>query len=158
MAKIGSLDRLLQDSDDEDNFEADFFNSETGLFSASDKNKPILDFSDSESDSDDDFAITSQPDIQHGPIESSLDSVLTYEIPQTDTLDKPSTSQSRSVENPMKRIKTLSDVFNSANYKPFACPREVKEYTSNFKPDGRAIKSQWGQPKILSKKFYSREF
>ena len=41
MATSGPLQRLLEDSDEEEN---DFFDPEQGLFSATEANRPILDF------------------------------------------------------------------------------------------------------------------
>ena len=73
MAKVGLLERLLDTSDEEDN---DFFDSETALFSSDEANKPILDFSDSDSDDETPQRSTS---LYQGPVETSLNSILSSE-------------------------------------------------------------------------------
>ena len=138
MAKIGPLDRLILDSDEDDD---DFFDPEIGLFSRNEVNKPILDFSDSESDSEDDLPVRS---MCKGPVESSLNNVLSNEaIQQPETLGVPGTSQSvqnldTSPAKPFRRVKSLNDALDPSNYLPYTCPIETKEYLVKIKPDGSA--------------------
>ena len=78
MATEGPLQSLIRDSDEEDD---DFFDLETGLFSVTEANKPILDFSDSELDSDDELPSSSATNLQNTP-RDSLMSVLSNETPE----------------------------------------------------------------------------
>ena len=143
MAKFGTLQELIQDSDEED---SNFFHPETGLFSEAEANRPISDFSDSGSDSEDELPATSQAIRFQEPTETSLNFVLGEENPQisppTQNFGGPGTSQtiepSESVnEMPKKRIKTKEDAFNSENYKTYVTPLETKEYQTTIKPDGK---------------------
>ena len=146
MAEIGTLQNLIQDSDEEQD---DIFHPETGLFSAAEANRPILDFSDSGSDSDDDLATSMterfREPIVHEPIETSLNFVLGEENSQptlpTDTSSNPSTSQTMQASNidvqkPKKVINSLEDVFDPANFKTYETPLECKEYKTKLNTDG----------------------
>ena len=143
MTSIGTLQRLIQDSDEED---SNFFHPETVIFVAVEANRPILDFSDSGSDSEDESSAISQAVRFQEPIESSLNFVLGDENSQifqpTESIDTPGTSQSskppESVnEKPKKRIKTKGDAFDSRNYKTFVTHLRTKKYETSIKPKGK---------------------
>ena len=97
MAKIGTLQSLLYDSEEE---EEDLLDPEFGLFSANEMNKPILDFSDSESDSDDE--LPARNETFREAEEQSLNSVLSGETSQPIEISVPDVSEITSI----KRIKS----------------------------------------------------